>query len=70
LAAIPTKPATGGQDLFGRASNSLKLIQNFLFDFLPVDIALPVDTFLKASGESKARLFEVYGYAFLAHKPK
>ena len=30
----------------------------------------PVDTFGGAGGESKARLFEVFGYAFLAHKPK
>jgi 2-polyprenyl-3-methyl-5-hydroxy-6-metoxy-1,4-benzoquinol methylase len=30
----------------------------------------PVDTFGGAGGESKARLFEVFGYAFIAHKPK
>jgi hypothetical protein len=30
---------------------------------------LPIGrTFGGAGGESKARLFEVYGYAFLAHK--
>jgi hypothetical protein len=29
----------------------------------------PVDTFGGASGEDKARAFEVYGYAFLARKP-
>jgi len=29
----------------------------------------PVDTFGGAGGESKARPFEVYGYAFAAHKP-
>ena len=29
-----------------------------------------VDTFGGAGGESKARLFEVYGYAFLARKRK
>jgi len=38
----------------------------------PVDIQIgsPADTFGGAGGESKARLFEVFGYAFLAHKPK
>jgi hypothetical protein len=35
-----------------------------------VDIGAPVDTFGGAGGESKARLFEVFGYAFVAHKPK
>jgi arsenite methyltransferase len=35
-----------------------------------VRIGPPVDTFGGAGGESKARLFEVFGYAFLAHKPK
>jgi hypothetical protein len=35
-----------------------------------VDIGTPVDTFGEAGGESKARLFEVFGYAFVAHKPK
>jgi hypothetical protein len=29
-----------------------------------------VDTFGVTGGESKARLFEVYGYAFLGRKPK
>jgi SAM-dependent methyltransferase len=29
-----------------------------------------VATFGEAGGESKARLFEVFGYAFLAHKPR
>jgi hypothetical protein len=28
------------------------------------------DTFGGAGDESKARLFEVFGYAFLAYKPK
>jgi len=28
-----------------------------------------VDTFGGARGEDKARAFEVYGYAFLAHRP-
>lgn len=37
--------------------------------FAGVRIGPPVDTFRGATGEQKARLFEVYGYAFLAHKP-
>jgi hypothetical protein len=32
------------------------------------DIGPPVDTFGDAGGEGKARLFEVFGYAFLALK--
>jgi len=38
--------------------------------FVNIQIGPPVDTFGGANGESKARLFEVYGYAFLAHKSK
>ena len=38
--------------------------------FVDVRIGPPVDTFDGAGGESKARLFEVHGYAFLAHKSK
>jgi hypothetical protein len=38
--------------------------------FVDVQIGPPVDTFGGAGGESKARLFEVFGYAFLACKPK
>ena len=38
--------------------------------FVDVLIGPPVDTFGDAGGESKARLFEVFGYAFLAYKPK
>ena len=38
-------------------------------DFTDIQIGPPVDTFGGAGGESKARLFEVYGYAFLARKP-
>ena len=38
--------------------------------FVDVRIGSPADTFGGAGGESKARLFEVFGYAFLAHKPK
>ena len=36
--------------------------------FVNVAIGPPVDTFGGAGGESKARLFEVCGYAFLARK--
>jgi hypothetical protein len=36
--------------------------------FVDIEIGPPVDTFGGAGGESKARLFEVYGYAFLARK--
>ena len=35
--------------------------------FVDVRIGPPADTF---GGESKARLFDVFGYAFLARKPK
>jgi hypothetical protein len=38
--------------------------------FVDVRIGSPCDTFGEASGEKKARLFEVYGYAFMAQKPK
>jgi len=38
--------------------------------FVDIAIGPAVDTFDGAGGESKARAFEVYGYAFLAHKPK
>lgn len=34
--------------------------------FVDVRIGPPVDTFGGATGEEKARAFEVYGYAFLA----
>jgi arsenite methyltransferase len=37
--------------------------------FVNINIGPPVDTFGGAGGESKARLFGVFGYAFLAHKP-
>jgi len=36
--------------------------------FIKIQIGPPVDTFGAAGGERKARLFEVFGYAFLAHK--
>ena len=38
--------------------------------FEQVEIGPPVDTFGGAGGESKARLFEVFGYAFIVRKPK
>jgi hypothetical protein len=37
--------------------------------FVGVTIGDAVDTFGGASGEEKARAFEVFGYAFLARKP-
>ena len=37
--------------------------------FVDMAIGDPVDTFGGATGEEKARAFEVYGYAFLARKP-
>ena len=38
--------------------------------FVDVRIGQPADTFGGASGEKNARRFEVYGYPFLATKPK
>ena len=37
--------------------------------FVGIEIGEGVDTFGGAIGEDKARAFEVYGYAFLAHRP-
>ena len=37
--------------------------------FVDVRIGQPVDTFGGAGGESNARAYEVFGYAFLARKP-
>ncbi len=37
--------------------------------FVDIEIGPPHDTFGEAGGERKARLFEVYGYEFLARKP-
>jgi hypothetical protein len=37
--------------------------------FVDVRIGEPVDTFGGASGEEKARAFDVYGYAFIARRP-
>lgn len=38
--------------------------------FVDVQIGGKVDTFGGAQGEDKARTYEVYGYSFLATKPK
>jgi len=38
--------------------------------FVDIRIGKPFDTFGEAGGEKKARQFEVYGYPFLARKPK
>ena len=38
--------------------------------FVDVKIGAPVDTFGGAGGEANARTFKVFGYAFLARKPK
>jgi hypothetical protein len=37
--------------------------------FVDIQIGDAVDTFGGATGEEKARAFEVYGYSFLARKP-
>ncbi len=37
--------------------------------FVDIKIGPPCDTFAGASGEGKARMFEVYGYPFLALRP-
>ena len=37
--------------------------------FIGVTIGEAADTFGGATGEEKARAFEVYGYAFLARRP-
>ena len=37
--------------------------------FVDVEIGPPVDTFGGATGEEKARAFDVHGYAFLARNP-
>jgi hypothetical protein len=38
--------------------------------FIGVQVGPPVDTFGGATGEDKARAYEVYGYAFLARTPE
>ena len=37
--------------------------------FVNIEIGPPVDTFGGANGEGNARVFEVFGYAFVAYKP-
>jgi hypothetical protein len=37
--------------------------------YVDVQIGPPYDTFGEARGEKNARLFEVYGYTFVARKP-
>ena len=37
--------------------------------FVDIDVGPAVDCFGDAGGEANARSFEVYGYAFVAHKP-
>jgi hypothetical protein len=37
--------------------------------FVNVTIGPPIDTFGGAPGETNARRFDVYGYAFVANKP-
>ena len=37
--------------------------------FVGIQVGSAVDTFGGAGGEAKARLFEVFGYPFLARKP-
>jgi hypothetical protein len=37
-------------------------------DFYGIEIGKPCDTFAGATGEEKARAFEVYGYAFAARR--
>ena len=37
--------------------------------FADVQVGPAADTFGGAAGEDKARAYEVYGFAFLAHKP-
>lgn len=38
--------------------------------FVEIEVGAACDTFGEAVGEKNARLFEVYGYPFLARKPK
>jgi hypothetical protein len=38
--------------------------------FVDIEISDPYDTFGQAKGEANARKFEVYGYSFLARKPR
>ncbi|MEM7141139.1 MAG: hypothetical protein AAF548_08900 [Actinomycetota bacterium] len=38
--------------------------------FVDISVGEAVDTFRGASGEENARRFAVYGYPFLAHRPR
>jgi len=38
--------------------------------FVDIETGPPVDTFGGAGGEANARTFKVFGYAFLARKPR
>ncbi|HVL37214.1 MAG TPA: hypothetical protein VM489_16205 [Burkholderiales bacterium] len=38
--------------------------------FVDIRVGPKVDTFGEAGGEKKARQFEVFGYSFLARKPR
>lgn len=38
--------------------------------FVDIQIGPPVDTFGGAGGEPNARIFKVFGYAFLGRKPE
>ncbi|HEU0203404.1 MAG TPA: hypothetical protein VFR86_23595 [Burkholderiaceae bacterium] len=38
--------------------------------FVDIRVSAPYDTFGGARGEAKARKYEVFGYAFLARKPR
>jgi hypothetical protein len=38
--------------------------------FVDIQISQPYDTFGEARGEKNARLFQVYGYTFLARTPE
>jgi len=38
--------------------------------FVDIRVSAPYDTFGEARGEKSARRFEVYGYTFIARKPR
>ena len=38
--------------------------------FVDISVSQPCDTFAGARGESKARKFGVWGYTFMAHRPR
>ena len=37
--------------------------------FVGVEVGSPVDTFGGSGGEGNARVYDVYGFAFIAHRP-